>query len=319
MGVPHFNRQGEFMIISASRRTDIPAFYSEWFMNRIKEGYALIPNPRNADRLGRVELSPKNVDCIVFWTKNPIPMLDKLDAIEKMGYKYYFQFTLTPYNKSIESNLPSKSELIQEFNRLSEKTSAERVVWRCDPIIIDEKHSVAWQIEKFSEMAEQLKGHTKRCIISFVDPYKSIGDTFRALTHNEMTAVASGFSSVAKKHNITLFTCAEAIDLSQYGILHASCIDKNLIEQIIGTTIKAKGDANQRAACQCIESVDIGAYDTCINGCAYCYATSSKKTVLRRAHAHDPKAPMITGYPTGNEIVTDRTTPSQKVNQISLF
>ena len=307
------------MIISASRRTDIPAFYSEWFMNRLKEGYALIPNPRNTDRLGRVELSPENVDCIVFWTKNPIPMFDKLEALEKMGYKYYFQFTLTPYDKSIESNLPSKSELIQAFSRLSKKTSAERVVWRYDPIIIDEKHSVAWQIEKFSEMAEQLKAYTKRCIISFVDPYKSIGDTFRSLTINEMTAVASEFSSVAKKYNVALFTCAEAIDLSQYGISHASCIDKNLIERIIGSTINAKSDANQRAACRCIESVDIGAYDTCPNGCTYCYATSTQKTVLRRAHAHDSNAPMITGYPTGNEIVTERTTPSQKENQISLF
>jgi Domain of unknown function (DUF1848). len=307
------------MIISASRRTDIPAFYSEWFMNRLKEEYALIPNPRNADRLGRVELSPENVDCIVFWTKNPIPMLDKLEALKKMGYKYYFQFTLTPYDKSIEINLPPKSELIQAFSRLSEKTSAEHVVWRYDPIIIDEKHSVAWQIEKFSEMAEQLRAYTKRCIISFVDPYKSIGDTFRALTHNEMTAIAAGLFSVARKYGITLFTCAEAIDLSQYGIAHASCIDKNLIEQIIGSAINAKGDANQRAACRCIESVDIGAYDTCPNGCTYCYATSNQKTVLRRAYAHDPKAPMITGYPTGNEIVTDRTTPSQKENQISLF
>ncbi len=307
------------MIISASRRTDIPAFYSEWFLGRLQEGYALIPNPRNPDRLGRVELSPENVDCIVFWTKNPIPMLDKLEPLEKMGYPYYLQFTLTPYDKSVERNLPPKSRLIQAFIELSKKTNAGRVLWRYDPIFIDEKHSVAWHIEQFSKMGEKLKSYTERCIISFVDPYKSIGDTFRAMTNGEMAAIASGFSEAARKYGITLFTCAEVTDLSQYDVAHASCIDKNLIEQIIGSSIKAKSDASQRGACGCIESVDIGAYDTCPNGCAYCYATSSQKAVLRRVGAHDPKAPMLTGYPTGNEIVTDRTTPSQKINQISLF
>jgi DNA repair photolyase len=288
-------------------------------MNRLKEGYVLIPNPRNADRLGRVELSPANVDCIVFWTKNPIPMLGKLEQLEKIGYHYYFQFTLTPYDKSIENNLPSKSELIQAFIALSERTSTERVVWRYDPIFIDETHSVTWHIEQFFQMSEILKTYTERCIISFLDPYKSISDSFRAMTNSEMTAIASEFSSIAYKCGIALFTCAEVIDLSQYGIAHASCIDKSLTERIIGSSIKAKGDANQRAACCCIESVDIGVYDTCPNGCAYCYATSSQKTVMRRVHVHDPKAPMFTGYPTGKEIVTDRTTPSQRENQLSLF
>lgn len=307
------------MIISASRRTDIPAFYSEWLMNRLKEGYALIPNPRNADRLGRVELSPENVDCIVFWTKNPAPMLDKLGLLKKMGYHYYFQFTLTPYDESIESNLPSKSELIQIFIELSKMTSPERVVWRYDPIFINEKHSVEWHIEQFSQMSEMLKTYTERCIISFLDPYKGISNRFRELKNSEMITIASGFSEIARKCDLALFTCAEVINLSQYNIAHASCIDKSLIERIIGNSIKAKPDANQRAECCCIESVDIGVYDTCPNGCAYCYANSSRKTVMRRANAHDPEASMLTGYPSGNEIVTDRTTASQITNQISFF
>jgi hypothetical protein len=307
------------MIISASRRTDIPAFYSEWFLGRLQEGYALIPNPRNSDRLSRVELSPDNVDCIVFWTKNPIPMLGKLEQLDKMGYRYYVQFTLTPYDKTVESNLPSKTDLIQAFIELSERTDTKRAVWRYDPVMIDEKHSVKWHIKQFSEMCGKLNAYTERCIISFIDPYKSIGDKFRAITDGEILAIASGFSEVARQNEITLFTCAEVIDLFSYGIMHGSCIDENLIEQIIGNSVKAKIDTNQRAACRCIESVDIGAYDTCPNGCAYCYATSSLKTVLQHMAAHDPKAPMLTGYPGGNEIITDRTALSQKVNQISLF
>ena len=303
------------MIISASRRTDIPAFYSEWFMNRLKEGYALIPNLRNANRLGRVEFSPENVDCIVFWTKNPTPMFDMLELLKKMGYHFYFQFTLTAYDESIESNLPSKSELIKAFIELSERLSAECVVWRYDPIFIDEKHSVEWHIEQFSKMSERLKTYTERCIISFLDPYKSISGRFSGLTNNEMIAIAAGFSEIARNCGLALFTCAEVIDLSQYGIAHASCIDKRLIEQVIGSPIKAKTDANQRAACCCIESVDIGVYDTCPNGCAYCYATSNRNTVLRRVNAHNPEAPMLTGCPSGNEIITNRTTASQIISQ----
>ena len=307
------------MIISASRRTDIPALYSVWLMNRLKEGYLLFPNPYNANRLGRVELSPVNVDCIVFWTKNPAPMLDKLGLLKEMGYHFYFQFTLTPYNESIESNLPSKSKLIQTFIELSEKTSSERTVWRYDPIFIDEKHSVEWHIEKFYLMSDILKTYTERCIISFLDPYKNIGNHFRGLTNSEMNRIASEFSEIARKCDLALFTCAEVIDLSQYGIAHASCIDKSLIEQTIRSPIKAKLASSQREPCFCIESIDIGVYDTCSNGCAYCYANSNRQIVGQRTVAHDPKAPMLTGYPSGKEIVTNRTLRSQIISQTSLF
>lgn len=307
------------MIISASRRTDIPAFYSKWFMNRLKEGCALIPNPRNSNRLGRVELTPGNVDCIVFWTKNPTPMLDKLERISALGYSFYFQFTLTPYDKAMERNLPPKAELLRTFIELAKQIGIQRVVWRYDPIIVNTIFTISWHLKRFAEMCEKLHPYTRRCILSFVDPYKSIGNSFKAMTPDEMVAVGSGFAKTARKHGLALYTCAEEIDLTGYGISPSSCIDQELIEQIIGRRITAKKDANQRPACRCIESVDIGVYDTCINGCSYCYATSSPKTALRRLKEHDPNAPMISGYPTGNEIITDRTTASQKTSQIRLF
>lgn len=307
------------MIISASRRTDIPAFYSEWLMNRLNAGLAVMPNPRNPNRLGRVELSPDNVDCIVFWTKNPAPMLDKLSQIEAMGYQFYFQFTLTPYEATIERNIPPKAELIQTFSKLGRRIGAARVVWRYDPVIIDAIHTVGLHLEQFQYLCEKLHPFTQRCVLSFIDPYKSIGNNFRAMQRTEMIFIASGFSEIAGKYGLELYTCAEEIELSDYGIAHSSCIDKGLIEQIIGCSITAKKDANQRPACECIESVDIGAYDTCTNGCTYCYATSNQNSASLHIKKHDPSAPMITGYPTGDEMITDRTKSSQKTNQLRLF
>ncbi len=307
------------MIISASRRTDIPAFYSQWFITRLKEGSILIPNPRNPNRLGQVNPSPQNVDCIAFWTKNPAAMLNRLPELDAMGYAYYIQFTLTPYGTDMEPHLPSKAELLRTFIQMSKRMGALRSVWRYDPVVVDDKHCVEWHIERFTEMCETLHTHTKRCIFSFVDPYKSLNNRYRALTHAEMLGIASGFSKIAGKCGIALFTCTEEIDLSRYGIGHSACVDQDLIERIVGHRITAKKDANQRTACRCIESVDIGAYDTCPHGCTYCYATSSPMTVLRRVAEHNPHAPMLTGYPRGDEMITDRTTPSQKMTQLSLF
>ena len=307
------------MIISASRRTDIPALYSEWFLNRLEDGFVMVPNPRVPKCVGRVELSPDNVDCIVFWTKNPAPMLDKLDRIEAMRYAFYFQFTLTPYGKTIERNLPPKTDLIDVFAELSQRLRPERLVWRYDPILLDSDHSIQWHLNGFYELCEKLHPFTRRCVLSFIDPYKHIAGHFQEMRHEEMIAVASGFSKIAKEYSLALFACAEETDLMEYGIGHSSCIDPELIEQILGYGIRAKKDIAQRPACACIESVDIGVYDTCTNDCAYCYATTNPNTVLRRFWNHVPDAPMLTGYPTGDEIITDRTTKSQKLNQLLLF
>jgi hypothetical protein len=167
-------------------------------------------------------------------------------------------------------------------------------------------------------MCEHLRNHTERCFISFVDPYKSIEDRFRTPAENEIDVIASGFSDIAKEHDVELFTCAENIDLSRYGIEHGACIDQKLIERIVGCRIIAKNDTNQRDACKCIESVDIGAYSTCPHGCSYCYATSGREAVSRRMAAHDPSSPMISGRPRGDELITDRTGPSCKDKQTDL-
>jgi len=305
------------MIISASRRTDIPALYSQWLMNRLEEGYVLVPAPYRTGTLNRIQLSPENVDCLVLWTKNPEPMLNKQERLDAMGYPYYFQFTLTPYGRDIEPGLPEKAVLEKTFQELAKRCGKERVVWRYDPVLLDEKHTIAWHTEQFRRMCERLADSTSRCVFSFVDAYRK--GPFRTLTLAEMIEISSAFSSIVKDYSLQLFTCAEQVDLSQFGIAHSACIDQNLIEQVIGCPISAARDKNQRAACRCIEAVDIGAYDTCIHGCTYCYGTSGAAAVQRRFSAHDPSSPTIFGWPSGNEVIRDRTMPSQKQLQTSIF
>jgi len=313
------------MIISASRRSDIPCYYSEWFLNRLKEGCVLIPNPRNANRLGRVVLSPQNVDCIVFWTKNPAPMLERLSLIDGMGYAYYFQFTVTAYGREVERNLPDKRDILDTFKRLSERIGPERVDWRFDPILgfdpalKKEAFPASWIGEQYEKLCRQLHDYTERCIISFVDEYPHTRGRAGVLSRNGMLEIAGIISGIAGQYSLPVFSCAEEIDLSGLGIEHASCIDGQKIGRLIGSRIKARKDPGQRPACGCIESVDVGAYDTCGNGCTYCYAVTGEKALARRMREHDPESPLLTGFPKGTEIITDRTAPSGKIDQLSFI
>lgn len=305
------------MIVSASRRTDIPAFYAQWLLNRLEAREVLVPEPYRPGHLGRVRLSPDVVDCLVLWTKDPGPMLDKLDRLDELGYRYYFQFTLTPYGRNVEPGLPDKKTLEETFRALSRRCGKERVIWRYDPVFLDENHTIPWHLEQFERLCEGLVDSTCRCVFSFIDLYRGSG--FRVMTQGEMEAVAAGFSAIAKGYGLPLFTCAETIDLSAWGIGHGACIDRGVVETIVGCPITGKKDKNQRPACGCIAAVDIGAYDTCTHGCAYCYGTSSARAAARREAAHDPASPLLTGWPRGDEIIRDRTTGSQKQLQTTLF
>jgi hypothetical protein len=307
------------MIISASRRTDIPAFYSEWFINRLKEGFAYIRNPRNPNRITNIPLNTEVVDCVVFWTKNPQPMLSKLDSIDALGYPYYFQFTITPYDKHVEKGLPAKTEIMETFKRLSDKVGNHRVIWRYDPIIVSQEFSVQYHLDKFDKMCNSLGDYTNKCIFSFIDLYASNRKKTKGIVDYEvsplhMDQIAQAFAAVASDHNLMLATCSEAIDFSTYGITHASCIDQTLIENMLGCSLHAKTDATQRPDCGCIESIDIGAYDSCSHGCIYCYATKSKSL-----HLHDSRSPLLVGHPHGDEVMTIREATSLKVMQSSLF
>lgn len=304
------------MIISVSRRTDIPALYAPWLMNRLREGYVLVPHPRNSKRLSRVRLSPEVVDCFVFWSKNPSPLMEHLGELEAWGVSFYFTFTLTPYGHELEPGLPPKEKLLDTFRRLSEALGPRRVDWRYDPIVLDPAHPVSYHLERFAEYSEKLHMHTTRCILSFLDPYAHLHGRFLPPNPEQIRQIASGFSKIAGSYGLPLFTCCEMADLSPWGIKHGACIDPGKIEELLGCSLKAPKDTGQREHCGCIQSVDIGVYDTCTAGCAYCYATRRPSAALAGAKVHDPASPMLTGWPQQDQSITDREMRSLASEQL---
>ncbi len=312
------------MIISATRRTDIPSFYGKWFINRLKEGYVLIQNPYNNERYSKAYLTPSDVDIIIFWTKNPIPFLKYLPEIDRMGYSYYFEFTLTPYGKETESNLPDKEVLIDTFISLAEKLGKHRMVWRYDPVIIDELYTIDYHKERFSYMASRLKGSMERCVISFVDSYKNVmrrmgKDPAYLMTEQNIHKLAKIFSDISSENGFEIYTCSEKIDLLKYQIKHGACIDKNIIQKVLGYSIADVKDKNQRPECLCLESIDIGTYNCCGNGCSYCYALQNEKTAFSNMQKHNPLSPVLIGDVNPSAVITQRKRDSVIIKQLSLF
>ncbi len=298
------------MIISASRRTDIPSYYSDWMFRRLQERYVLVRNPMNFHRISKVDLSPDAVDAIVFWTKNPVPMLDRLKKLEE--YHFYFQFTLTAYGPEVETNLPSKNRiLIPAFQRLSREIGREKVIWRYDPIFFSERYSMAYHCRYFRVLASKLADYTEKCTVSFLDLYRRTQRNAKNLyivkdTCEMQTELLQRFVEIAKEYGFMIDTCAEKNDFHDLGVEHAHCIDRERIERISGRKLKAGRDANQRAECGCAASVDIGAYHTCKNGCAYCYANDSAAKADRNFRMHHPESPLLFGEVGDLDVVKER-------------
>lgn len=323
-------------ILSVSRKTDIPTFFSEWFFNRLDAGEVLYrSNPYNPNAVTRAIFRKQDIDCIVFWTKNPIPMLKNLNRLD--GYQYYFQFTLTGYDETIEPALNNKNKLIDAFKELSRATDIfttidniptlqHRVVWRYDPIVFTKDHTMEWHLKTFADIAKSLAGYTDRCVISFVDMYgfveKNMQITQTQYNHEQLINFCCELNNIANQNGMAVFTCAEEISLEETGIQHGSCIDKNLIEKIIGNSIRTHKDKGQRAACGCVESVDVGKYDTCGNGCKYCYACKNLNNVKTNLTQYDPNSPILCDMIKPTDIITDKRLLSLKIEpteQLSLF
>jgi hypothetical protein len=298
------------MIISASRRTDIPAFYGEWMMHRLRAGEVLVRNPMNRAMVQRVPLSPEGVDCIVFWTKDPGPFLPCLPEVDRMGYRYYFLFTLTPYGSDMEVNVGRKSRILESFKRLSGLIGPDRVVWRYDPIVLTPECTVDWHRERFERLAGSLEGHTRRCVISFVQMYRKIRVNMATAgvtspDDGTVQGIARSFGEAARGHSMELLTCSTGMDFSEHGIGHSACIDGALITRITGRAVSLRKDASQRPECGCVESKDIGSYDTCPHGCLYCYANSNAGKAARARALCDPGSPLLCDALHGDETVTE--------------
>lgn len=311
------------MIISVSRRTDIPSYYSTWFFNRLKEGYAYVRNPMNPHQISEISLSPDVVDGIVFWTKNPTPMLNSLDKLH--NYTYYFQYTLTPYGDDVEKNIPSKNNIIiPTFRKLSSLIGKERVVWRYDPILLSDKYTLQYHMQCFCRLCDKLADYTEKCTISFLDLYKNMQRNItplgiRPLSYGQAEELAGHFSEVAHEHGIYIDTCAENMELDKYGIKHASCIDQDRLERIGNYKLDIERDKNQRDACNCVSSIDLGAYNTCQNGCVYCYANFNQTLVNDCCKKHNPSSPLLYGEVGIDDIIRPRAMKSLRNDQISLF
>lgn len=311
------------MIISVSRRTDIPSYYSTWFFNRLKEGYAYVRNPMNPHQISEISLSPDVVDGIVFWTKNPTPMLNSLDKLH--NYTYYFQYTLTPYGDDVEKNIPSKNNIIiPTFRKLSSLIGKERVVWRYDPILLSDKYTLQYHMQCFCRLCDKLADYTEKCTISFLDLYKNMQRNItplgiRPLSYGQAEELAGHFSEVAHEHGIYIDTCAENMELDKYGIKHASCIDQDRLERIGNYKLDIERDKNQRDACNCVSSIDLGAYNTCQNGCVYCYANFNQTLVNDCCKKHNPSSTLLYGEVGIDDIIRPRAMKSLRNDQISLF
>lgn len=279
-------------IISVSRRTDIPAFYSEWFMNRIRAGYCTVPNPFNAKQVSYVSLKPQDVRAIVFWTRDPRPLIKYLPELDRGGYKYYFQQTIIGYPRSIDPKSPPVQGAVKTFQELSKLIGREKVIWRYDPILLSDIISFEWHVKRLSFLIERLKDYTNRLIISFIDPYRKM--TTRM--DREISAYNRLIKWIGKRAGeagIEAQSCAEEADLKKYGITHGKCIDDGLIAKITDLKLILKKDPRQRKLCGCVVSKDIGVNNTCLFGCKYCYATGNIMTAKKNFSSHNIKSPSL--------------------------
>ncbi|EFK10608.1 conserved hypothetical protein [delta proteobacterium NaphS2] len=294
------------MIISASRRTDIPAFYAQWFMNRIREGYCTVPNPFNPKQISRISLKPEDVEVIVFWTRFPGPLLPHLDELDERGYRYYFLYTLMNNPRVLEPHSPSYQKSLKTFRRLADRIGREKVIWRYDPIVFTGITDASFHMETYGRIANQLKGHTSRSIISMVEIYRKARKRLKLLEEQgifimqpeekNLHELMKSMSVSAATNGIQIQTCAEGPKFASYGIQPGKCIDDKLIRHVFGLEVLPLKDPSQRSHCGCVASRDIGMYDTCLFGCLYCYATTHLDHARERHMKNDPDASSLTGF-----------------------
>ena len=297
------------MIISASRRTDIPAFYAQWLINRIRAGYCTVPNPFNPRQVSRVSLLPEDLDVIVFWTRNPRPLFPYLNELEQRGCRYYFQYTLLGYPVQIDPHSPPRAAAISTFRELAARVGPQRVIWRYDPLVFSKLTGADYHAENYAQLAAALKGATHRSVVSLVDRYAKTRKRIAQLNQDGLEIseyleapspsfddLMNSFVQAAHHNELSIQSCAEEIDMSVYGIQPGKCIDDQYIEAAFGLQVDHRKDSSQRKACGCVVSKDIGMYDSCLFGCPYCYATGSFERARQNHAQHDPDSPSLLGW-----------------------
>lgn len=293
------------MIINTGCRTDIPAFYSKWLINRIRSGYVMVRNPYNPNQVTKYSLDPNVVDCLAFCTKNPEPILKYLDELNK--YRQFWFVTITPYKKDIEPNVPDKEKVIESFKKLSKYVGINSIAWRYDPIFINNEFTVSKHIESFKKIAEKLKGYTKDCTISFLDLYEKVkrnAPDIKPPSKKEQIEIAKAFVKISKENDITIHGCCEGNFLSEYRVDCKGCMSQEIVEKSIGITLNPPKKKNIREGCNCLMGNDIGSYDSCGHLCKYCYANSNKRLVKENMKKHIETSPFLIGKEEPEDKVT---------------
>ena len=308
------------MIINTGMRTDIPAFYSKWLLNRIKEGYVYVRNPYYRHQVTKYSLDPKVVDCLAFCTKNPHPLINHLSMLDK--YKQFWFVTITPYGKDIEPNVPDKKQVINDFKILSKHLGKKSVSLRYDPIFINEKFDVSMHIKCFAKLLSELKGYTENCTISFIDMYEKVkinASDLRPPTKSEQIEIAKAFFKIGKQNNIIVHACCEQDFLKDYGLDITGCMSKEVVEKAIGNKLNAPKNNSKRVECNCLMGNDIGSYNTCMHLCKYCYANANSNLVKKNFKNHNPDSPFLIGELEDGDKITLAKQQSWIDNQISFL
>lgn len=286
------------MIINTGGRTDTVQYYTKWLLKRFEEGYVLSRNPLFPNKVTRYELTPDKVDCIQFCSKNYEPILADLPKITSQ-FHTYFHYTITAYGKDIEPGVPSIEKSIETLKTLSSIVGKQRVAWRYDPVLLTENHTIQTHLETFEQIAKELAPFVDRCIFSFVEMYKKLETNMPELiplTDADKDILAKGLGEIAAKYKMYIQTCGTNGDYSQYGIHPSGCMTLEIIGNANGIAFKDLKHKGMRQGCHCIESRDIGAYNTCINGCKYCYANKQLEKALENYKHHDPQSPLLLGH-----------------------
>lgn len=309
------------MIINTGSRTDIPAFYSEWFYNRIKEGYVLVRNPYYPEQVSKYRMTPDVVDVICFCTKNPEPMLGRIEELKHFRQLWYV--TITPYGKEIEPEVPEKTKVMDSLKKLSDIVGVKAVSWRYDPIFITEKYSLDFHLKSFDKMAENLQGYADNCVISFIDLYEKTKRNFpgvRKVRREEQDIIGREFVKIGKKYGIDIRSCCEGTELEKYGVDISGCMTKEVMERATGCSLTVpKSKKPAREMCSCLLGNDIGMYNTCGHGCVYCYANYDNETVVQNRKMHDPDSPFLIGGFRKEDCIKEVKQESYIDGQLKLF
>lgn len=294
------------MILNVSGRTDIVAFYTEWFINRYREGFVDVRNPFNPKLVSRISFH--NVDAILFCTKNPIPILKYIKEIDK---PILFYVTLTAYKKDIEPNVPSKDKIIEAIKELSKIIGKDNLVIRYDPVFISDKYNLEYHIKAFDKLCNLLEGYVSKFLISFIDNYKNVRKNakilnFKEFTENDYKTIGEHFSKSAKDHGLIVHTCFEDRDLTEYGFTKGECLSQELAFKLTGKVFKEEWKARKERKCHCVKMVDIGVYNSCNHMCKYCYANYDERQVFNNMKEHDKNSSLLVGHLKADDIIKER-------------